>query len=550
MKRFCFPFSRLPLSWIAFGLGLIVFALTRVLPGSEWRLPADGQSKLDLAYVEQLRESLGSYSLLDEDHRQTYGPHVLPQYARAVLSRVTGDPNRAGIWLSLVGVFGVLSGVYALARRVLPLRGYCLICVVGLAGVGTTHYAVDPDPSIALGMGLVVWGFAFFTSSLVRNLPKRALVAAVFFGLAGYVRFELSLIQALLSIYLLGLLVFPTSPHRRGMPLGAMALGGLLVVTLLLWPLIHMNMVIAGSPILPGPDADVILGAPAGPNSYGPPLLRRFFSGFGMLMLDPAGPGIFAGLLWPLGMAISLVTGRQKSFPFFWLPMLILMVLTLTLMSFVTGQESYRESLRIITPILLPFSILPLVFPVFIWLQRRPRPEAYTCKIWLLTGLAVYFMLQAPHAVRVMLNRAPSRAERTSTEWLDVYPGLGPDMDPASVLTDSPADFLPFNAATVYGWGGETDWEVHTTKYADGTPRAEDLLAYLHKSSIDYVHVSTLDRQIPLEKIRLMVESGDIPEDPRTRQNERIVGFEHIKGVFPPPHSVYRVRYETADEAP
>lgn len=546
MNRFFTPFSRLPLSWIAFGLGVLVFIFTRLLPGADWRLPTDEQALLDVAYIENLREGLGSYSLIGEDHRQTYGPHVLPQYARALLAGVAGGPDRAGIWLSLVGVFGVLSGVYALSRRILPVRGYCLIGMIALAGGGATHYAVDPDPSVALGMGLVVWGFAFFTSSLVRSMPKRALLAAALFGLAGYIRFELSLIQILLSLYLLGLSMAPASDARRGMPLGGMALGGVLVVAVVLWPLVHMNMIIAGSPILPGPDADVILGAPAAAGGTGLPFMSRFFSGFRLLMFDPTGSGIFAGLLWPVGMAISLVTGRHKAIPFFWLPLVVLTVLLLTWMSFVTGLESYRESLGIITPILLPFSILPIVYPVFVWFQRAPRNREAVLKVWLLTGLGVYLLLQAPHAVRALLHGAPGRYEAESG-WLESYKDLEPDGLSAPVLSDAPTALLKAGANEVYGWGGETDWTIHTTKFANGEARVEALIGYLQKRSIQFVHVSNVDRLKSMEEIRRRVDSDTLPPEIRDREAESIVEIEPIKGKFPPPHSVYRVRYAETD---
>jgi hypothetical protein len=546
IERFFRMFHQIPMAWTAFAIAMLLFGLTRMIPGSNWLLPDNNQSRLDLAYIEALQADIGTYSVLGEDHQQTMGAHVLPQYLRAVLSLVAHDANRAGVWLSLVGVLASLGGMYSLSRRILPLRGFCIITMVAMAGVGSLHYAVGPDPSISLGMAFILWGFAFFASALDREYPHRALIAAVFFGLAGYIRIELSLLQIPLSLYLFLLAIFPSLPQKRRMPLGGMAVGSLLIVVLMLWPLIHNNMLIAKSPILPGPDARMILGAQFNPSSSSLPIISRIVFGFKTLLLNPIGPGIFAGLLWPLGMGISLVTHRDKSIPLFWLPMVFVSVTLLTMMSFMTGLQSYQECLQIITPILLPFSVLPIIFVVFRWFQSKPRGFMESRKVWLLVALGVYLMVQIPHAFRKALNLNGTERD-SAVDLIEGFNGQDKALLEASILTDMPDVLLAAGKTDVYGLGGETDWEVMSSKYSDGSLFDQKLLNYIATHRIGLLHFSDVNQEALVLRMQQLIKEGYTPAG-RSNEGQEATTILSINRVpqFNSPHLVYRIEFSPA----
>jgi len=520
MKRIFLAIHQLPVGWIAFALGLVIFTMTRLLPGADWELPPSAQARLDEAYIQVLQEDLLSYSLLDgEDmaHRQTRGAHVLPQTLRALLGLVTGDAGRAGVWLSLVAVLATLAGGYTLCHRILPLRGYCVITVIALAGVGSLQFAIRPDASAALGMALVIWGYAFFLAGLDREMPMRAFLSAFFFGLASYIRLELGFIWVLLALYLLILNLFPTQMKRDKMPLCAMALGGLLIVALMMWPLIHVNMKIAQTPVLPGPDAEMIFGAPVPEGYAGPSFIGRLLLGFRILLFDPIGLGMLAGLLWPVGMVISLITHRHKAVPVFWLPMMFFLVALLTLCSLITGLDSYLECLQIIAPLLLPFSVLAVVYPFFRWMQEQPRSFVESRKAWAMAVLVVYLMVQLPHVFRQLLDlthtaRLQEKSERQLVELIQAHENLPTDVP---VLTDMPGVLLQagWKPDCVLGVGGETDWEVQQVRMMNGALDPARLAGYLEKRRVQFLHFSDPDRANDLlNRIQESLEGTSVKE--------------------------------------
>ena len=62
-----------------------------------------------------------------------------------------------------------------------------------------------------------------------------------------------------------------------------------------------------------------------------------------------------------------------------------------------------------------------------------------------------------------------------------------------SVLTDMPGALLAAGKSGVYGLNGETDWRILTTKYANGAPRPDRLLAYLRDNDVRMIHLSNRD---------------------------------------------------------
>src|SRR5690606_35083862 len=122
---------------------------------------------------------------------------------------------------------------------------------------------------------------------------------------------ELSMMWIFLAVYLIALSLFQPEKEKQGLSYFPMALGGLITVLIVIWPMLHRNLHLSGSPILPGFDSEIVLGAPALPGQSGAEsFTTRLTQGLSLLLLSFRGPGVFAGLLWPIGMVICLLMGR------------------------------------------------------------------------------------------------------------------------------------------------------------------------------------------------------------------------------------------------
>ncbi len=515
----------LPLIWVAYASGLLVFALTRSLPGSDWIAPQSGQALLDQGFVMELRNHPETYSVV-EGYPQTFGAHVLTHYALSVISGITGDLERAGVWLSLVGVMGTLGGILHLCFRIFPLRNFGLLCMLGLGGLGTLQFSLSSDPSTALGMALVSWAMVFFLSALDKNAPSRVFLSALCIGLLAYIRFELTVIWLLMVVYLLFLRFSNSQAKQEKLPLLGMAVGGSFMLFLVLWPMLDRNLILAGTPLLPGFDAEVVVGAPAEPGVPAEtPFVNRWFEGLHLLMFHPRGPGWIAGLLWPVGLVFCTLYHRKGRLPFFWMPMLFGSFTLLNLMSFVTGEESYVESLQILTPLLFPFSILVPALAVFHWFQKEPRDEKLGLQIWVVTALGMYILVQIPQFFSQAFGGQRRQMERY-IEGVEAFAQLQEADRTAPLLTDVPGLFLVHGKNQVFGLRGETDWEIQTAKYSNGSIIPEDMLEYLRDRKVELIHL--VDVENPLVNQLELQENS--PE------------FSLISG-FSPPHRVYRVRW-------
>ena len=490
LKAICLDLAQAPLFWPAFTGALLLLGLTRILPGISWVLPPSEQAVLDLGYVQNLRADFGAYEVL-EGLSQVYGAHVLPRYALAVFSTFTGDIARAGIWLSLFGVVATVGGVYTLSRSIFPLREFAAVVTLSLSAVGAIQYGISPDPSRALAMGLVVWALALFFTAIEKGLPHRVFLSALLLGLAGYIRIELTMIWWLLALYLLAMAVWNSPAKAKGLPLVGMAVGGLVMMGLVLWPLVDRNIGLAGSPVLPGFDAELILGGIPQPGAVAEPdYFGRFLAGFRMLAADRTGLGIFAGLLWPLGVIVSTVVNRHKAFPFFWAPFIVSWVLALTLISPVTGPESFYECLRITAPVLYPFAVLAPVFLLYHWMQVEPKPRGTIVKLWVALIFGAYLIALLPNVFGG--NRREVRQAKQFQTILEVFEQDQRLLE-GKLLTDLPGLFLSAGKRHVYGLNGETDWRIIAYKYQDGSFRIDEFSQYLKEQSIDYLHLSEVD---------------------------------------------------------
>ncbi len=510
-----------PLFWPAFAFGLCVFVFSRWLPGvSDGGNPGDVLF-LDQAFVQVLQEQPGVYGVL-EGVPQTFGARVLPRYLLAGVSIFTGDLARAGIWLSLAALVVALAGMYELSLSIFPFRPFAIATVAAFAGLGAVQSGLAPDPSVALGMALVVWGLTSFFTALEKVIPERIFLSAFLIGLAGYVQIELSLIWVLLASYLLSLTLYNSPARSRGVPLVGMAFGGLLMVLAVLWPMINRNLLLAQSPILPGYDAQLLLGAPAASstaNSLG--LTSRFLNGFRMLATDAGALGIFIGLLWPLGIVLCTLLNRHKALPFFWVPFMILWVLVLTVMSPVTGLTSFQTCLRITTPLLAPFAVLVLVYPLFHWFQSHEAPPGRLALGSAGLVAAAFFCAVLP---RVLTGGA---VETDGTHArMEVVIRLfeeQPELRNSPLLTDRPGIFLGHGKQQVHGLNGETDWSIMLVKTSDGSIQPEALLAYLRQNDIRVIHLARHDDPL----LEQLAGVQDFP------------GGELMKVA--PPHRVYRL---------
>lgn len=512
-----------PMFWVAVGLGFLLFSVNRILPGITWDAVSSEQSVLDQGFVQALRTQQWHYQAVP-GIPQTYGAHVLPQFLRTLLGQLTGDSARAGIWLSLLGITATLCGLYPLSHRIFPLRGFGVITVATAGALGALQFSLSPDPSAALGMALVVWGMVLFFTAITKAHPNDVFASGLLFGLAGYIRIELSLMWIFLALYLICLGLFQPARDKHGLSYLPMALGGLFTVLLVLWPMLNRNIQLSGSPILPGFDAEVVLGAPQlTGQSAATPVLSRIGQGLKLLLLSHRGPGVFAGLLWPLGVVICLLIGRHKKIPYFWLPVIISMLISLSALSYLTGFQSYRESLLILTPLLFPFAILPAAFVIHHWMQSAYRPAGHCRLFWLCCGLGMWALIQLPHFFRMGTAGDTLHARQRQT-LIEEFAGLPGDLAGANLLSDMPGSFLTAGKANVIGIHGETDWQILTAKYANGSFQTDKLRDYLKLRDIRLIHLSDVEN--PLADL--------------LAQTEKAPSLQRLSR-FSPPHRVYRV---------
>jgi hypothetical protein len=510
------------LCWVAIGLGFLVLGMNRWLPGIDWGAVPSEQSVLDQAFISSLQNQDWSYGVVP-GISQTFGAHVLPQYLTVAVSQITGDAARAGLWLSVVGVVATLCGMYTLTQRIFPLRAFSVITLTVTGAIGTLQFAISPDPSSALGMALVVWGMSFFLTAVTKLKPNDIFMCGFLFGLAGYVRIELSVIGILLALYLLVVSIVKASvrdPH----PYFAMSLGLLFTVAAVLWPMLDRNLSLAGSPILPGFDAELVLGAPRLSGQAGStPFSGRLLQGLKLLMFAPRGLGVFAGLLWPIGVGICLCTGRHKSIPYFWLPIVLGSLISLSTLSYVTGVTAFTESLLILTPMLFPFAVLPLAVAVYQWMQTGYRPLPFCRMCWIGAGILMLLLVQLPHLVRVG-GAGDSDLDRHRAALMAQFNALSDEDQSAMWMSDMPGTLLTAGKAEVIGTRGETDWRILSAKYANGSFQTDKLLNYLEQRDVGLIHLSD-------------------PENPLIDELRLAAGAPRLEPVpgFSPPHRVFRV---------
>ncbi len=525
LKRTLSLLDQAPMFWVAVSLAMLTFSFNRIMPGLNWDAFPSEQSVLDQAIVHSLRSQSWHYEIVP-DIPQTLGAHTLPQYLRAAISPMTGDSGRAGLWLSLLGITLTLCGLYPLTQRIFPLRGFGVITLVCAGALGAIQFSLSPDPSAALGMALVVWGMVFFLTAITRRNPYDVFASGLLFGLAGYIRIELSMMWVFLAVYLVALSIFQSRKEKGDASYFPMALGGLITVLIVLWPMLNHNLRLSGSPILPGFDSEIVLGAPAllGP-SGAEPFFTRITQGLSLILLSFRGPGVFAGLLWPVGIVICLFMGRHKHLPYFWLPVIISMLICLSALSYVTGFQSFRESLLILTPLIFPFAILPAAYGVHYWMQSDFREES-TCRLtWLTCGLVLLCMIQLPHFLRSGTSGNLER-EKQRTLLIEEFSALDTHQLSPMLLSDMPGSFLTAGKSNVIGIKGETDWEILTAKYANGEFQSDKLLEYMRKRGIRMIHLS--DVEDPLVDM-LALEAG-------APQIQAVNGFS-------PPHQIFRVEW-------
>ncbi|MGA0369307.1 MAG: hypothetical protein ACO3N7_07640, partial [Kiritimatiellia bacterium] len=269
---------------------------------------------------------------------------------------------------------------------------------------------------------------------------------------------------------------------------------------------------------------EILLGAPSMSGQADPTAPEvRLLQGLKILMFHFRGPGTFVGLMWPVGMLICLLVTRHRRLPYFWLPVLISMLACLAGLSYVTGYESFEESLLILTPLLLPFAILPAAFALHSWMQAEARPAGLCQLSWLICGALLYLMIQLPHFLRPSSTENRELVDQRIT-LIEEYGALPPPQLNAMLLSDSPGIFLTAGKSNVLGSRGETDWQILTAKYANGEFQSDPLLAYLKAREVGMIHLS--DVEDPL--VDLLVMQAEAPEI------VRVPGFS-------PPHRVYRV---------
>lgn len=522
MKKLLKTLDQAPMFWLAVSLGVFFFSLNRTLPDGTWDTPMTEQQLLDRAYIEAIRTG-GSYEVVP-DTPQVFGPHTLVHYLRSTVALVTGDAERAGIWLSIAGVLGTLTGLYLLAMRIYPMRGFAVGSVCAAGALGTTHFAISPDPSVALGMGFVVWGMAQFLTALTDSQPTGVFFSGVLFGLAGYIRIELSLIWLFLALYLVALHFLQSKKRENETSAISMALAGLFSLLFVLWPMVHRNVQLAGSPILPGYDAEWILGAPLMPGeSVSFQFFGRFLMAFFHTTFGPNGPGVFAGLLWPIGMGLALFVGRHKHIPYFWFPVLIANLAGMTLLGTMTGRESMLQTLEILTPLLVPFAFLPIVLFLEQLFSRSEFSTDQMRLCWIGAVVGFVILIQIPNYLRnPRRNTIPIPPE----SWVEIYGKLPAEIRDATVLSDRPGALVSAGKFNVIGTKGQTDWSILSTATASGNFRYEALLKFLRNRNVQVIHLADRENDL-VDQLKLLDGASE---------------FTVVKPV-PSPYRVYQISW-------
>jgi len=516
------PVKNSPVFWGAFAGSLLLFALIRLLPSIQILSPQTEFFSLDRGYAARLPENWSNYSTFPDDP-QAFGPRVLSRYALAAGVMVFGGQERAGVWISLLGIIATLAGVCKLARTVFPSREFVVAAGLTAAAASALQGNWSADPAVALGMALVVWSVHFFLSALDLNLPHRVFLSSLLMGLAAYIRIELVILWIPMAIYLLVAAATPSPAKEKGLPLVPMALGGLLQLAMVLWPMIDRNLYLTGSPLLPGFDAERVLGVAGTPAAFS--FVGRFLEGFRLLMLNEGGLGIFLGLLWPVGLVLINLRFRESSTPFAWVGLIVTTLLILTGISPLLGLQGYQESLRILVPLLIPLGVYPLAFLLFHLVDPKELSEKHILGCW--AGLAAAGVLLA---LMPTLNQM-ARQSRTShtvgdaalLEWFEGEPRLRN----AALVTDRPGLFLLNGKEQVHGLNGETNWRLLGKEFrnADGSIHAARLNDYLRQKKIQFLHIASVESPL-VDQMRAEPNAPDM-------QSENIT----------PPHRVFRLQW-------
>lgn len=491
------PAKHAPIFWTAFASSLLLFSALRVLPPLRASTVRTEAFALDLGFVQQLSTTNLSYSVIP-DVPQTFGERVLPRYLLALGSMVTGKPEATGLTISLMSLVATLAGVCLLARMVLPSREFMVVCGLTTASISGIQLGFSPDPSMLLGSAFVIWAFYFFLSAVGDGWPYRIFLSAQLIGLAAYIRLELAFLWVPMALYLIGVGFFKTPPKAKGLPLVAMALAGIFQMALILWPMMDRNLQLTGIAILPGLDAERVLGVSGAPASFS--LAGRLVEGLKILMLDRTGLGVFLGLLWPVGMVMVSLRYKHASAPFVWVVLPFLLLLGLVLLSPVTGRESFRESLTMLTPSLIPLAVYPLAWILMQALDSTEKTAKSVFTAWTIVGGVSVLMALLPtltHASRGQGYTSVAEGDTALLEWFENDGRLRN----ASLMTDRPGMFLRAGKQEVFGVRGETDWRVFAARKADGSVDAFRFNQFLKDNEIVLLHLAQIDNPL-VEQLR------------------------------------------------
>jgi len=515
------PVKNAPVFWGAFGGALLLFSLLRLLPMVQIEVAQTEIFALDSGYARFLPENWGSYSIFPEEP-QTFGPRVLTRYLLAVGGNFFGTHERAGVWISLFAVVATMAGVCKLAYLVFPSREFVILVGLTAASASAVQFHWSTDPTLALGSALVAWSVYFFLSALHLELPHRIFPSSLLIGLAAYIRIELVILWIPMALYLFVSAATPSPAKAKGLPLVSMALGGLLQLAMILWPMIDRNMVLTKStPLLPGFDAERILGIAGTHTLFS--FSGRLLEGIRILTLEPGGLGVFLGMLWIPGLVLIHLRFRESSTPFAWLSLILPAILLFTGISPLTGMQSYRESLLILAPLLIPLGAYPLTYLLFHFLQTKEMPARKMFYAW-----SILTLLSALIALLPTLRQFPqknngnrSAGDAAFLEWFEAEMPLRN----LALATDRPGLFLVNGKMQVHGLHGETNWKVLALRNADGSINAARLNEYLRQKEVTLLHLASTDNPL-LEQMRAE------PNSPVFREVN-----------VTPPHRVFRLQW-------
>lgn len=483
VNRWAAPLRAIRHPWLYMAVSVMFLGLFLNLSG-EYTAPPTDSLLMDQAVAWHWYQE-GQFGV--DGQTVPMGSHTLTRVLLSLVVRMTGDFNAAGLWLSLVGLVATFGALQPITRSIFPTRAFRMAVGISLAAAGAMHMAFQPDPTIAIGMALLSWAVALFITTLHGAAVERLFGAALLLGLAGLIHLQLAFLWIGMVAYLLVQHLFFRN-RNRGVSIFAVLLGGTAIIAVLLWPMIHSNMMTTQTGIFPGPDAtQIVTNKTIDPSlqSEQPGMVELLASSWSTLTVNSGGFGIVWGLFWPVGLVLATVFARKQEMPWFWLFFILFAGIVFAGYATLGGTQSFTECVLISVPLLIPFAVLVPVYVAFLIVQHRLMDPQNTFLWALLLTVCV-----ACSMVPRNFTEEPRYDQHIAAQKMVLqYFAGGSD---APVLTDSPGLLCYHGKKNVIDIDGRTDGRMIRTKFANGDVDPIDLVAKMRENGVRYIYLAAL----------------------------------------------------------